>query len=61
MGLSIQWFAKGGGIAKIGPFESQIAATEAIRYAEPVNGQFFPIDAFVWPENAKVVVTARKK
>jgi hypothetical protein len=27
----IKWFARGGGIAKCGPFKSQIEATEAMR------------------------------
>jgi len=27
----VQWFARGGGIAKAGPFKTQIAATDAMR------------------------------
>lgn len=31
MAKKIQWFARGGGIAKCGPFKSQVAATAAMR------------------------------
>lgn len=52
------WFAKGGGIARVGPFASQIEATKALRLAHtPANQNNprpsraeFPADAFVWPE-----------
>ena len=52
----IVWFAKGGGIAKCGPFETQIEATNAMRLAKRPNNQglwsreLFPNDIFVWPE-----------
>ena len=47
----IVWFAAGGGIAKMGPYETQIAATNALRLGDdrPTHRQF-PKDAFVWPE-----------
>ena len=53
----IVWFAKGGGIAKMGPYSNQIEATNALRlddaprvpWAEKSNA-LFPADAFVWPE-----------
>jgi len=45
----IIWFARGGGIAKCGPFDTQIEATDAVRL-EPGNRDVFPSDAFVWPE-----------
>jgi hypothetical protein len=62
MKKKIVWFAKGGGIAKCGPFKNQIEATNAIRLAAPVRRSYevfpplavdqslFPADAFVWPE-----------
>lgn len=53
----VVWFAKGGGIAKMGPFKSQAEAarhirlvkSEATRWA-PAQQAEFPADAFVWPE-----------
>lgn len=40
------WFARGGGISRSGPFDSQTEATNAIR----LNDGGFPANAFVWPE-----------
>ena len=31
MAKKVQWFARGGGIAKCGPFPDQVKATEAMR------------------------------
>ena len=45
----VVWFAKGGGIAKCGPHESQVAATNAMRLAGD-GPKMFPDDVFVWPE-----------
>lgn len=42
----VVWFARGGGIAKYGPFDTQIEAANAMRL---VSGGF-PEDVFVWPE-----------
>ena len=48
MTKTIKWFARGGGLLKCGPYDSQIEATNALRLtAEP---DVFPSDAFVWPE-----------
>ncbi len=56
---TIVWYAKGGGIAKIGPYPTQVAATNAIRLEPPRITReshilhavaVFPVDAFVWPE-----------
>lgn len=65
----IQWYARGGGIAKAGPFDTQIQAVESIReitetYEEWLRATAgrehrsrlcggFPPDAFVWPEESK--------
>lgn len=60
---AIVWFAKGGGIAKCGPFPTQIAATNALRlvkrgenyvrsYGIKEDNSIFPADVFVWPEEA---------
>ena len=48
------WFARCRGIAKMGPFDSQVQAAQAIMTTkgEPAEG------AFIWPEEAK---TPRKK
>jgi hypothetical protein len=62
----VKWFARGGGIARSGPFDTQVEATRALRlapedahwsdtpaqYARKVRkaAARFPPDAFVWPE-----------
>jgi hypothetical protein len=53
----IQWFARGGGIARCGPFKSQIEATNAMRLVkreatihEVEQRCEFPDNVFVWPE-----------
>lgn len=59
----IVWYARGGGIAKMGPFDTQVAAVNAMRLAPLKEGiwttraqvrareaQIFPKDIFVWPE-----------
>ena len=66
MTKKVKWFARGGGIAQMGPFDTQIAATNAMRLVkrpartriahdgclvhEPEQRQEFPPDVFVWPE-----------
>ncbi len=42
----VRWFARGGGVKRMGPFASQVQAAQAIMGldGEPVEG------AFVWPE-----------
>jgi len=53
----IKWFAKGGGIAKCGPFETQVEAAKAMML-EPQPGGYgvaedlriFPDGVFMWPE-----------
>lgn len=45
--MDLHWFARGGGIAKMGPYASQVEAVNALRHidtGEPIEG------AFVWPE-----------
>ena len=42
----VNWFARGGGIAKCGPFTSQAEAAKAMVL---VDGGF-PDNVFVWPE-----------
>jgi len=50
----IVWWARGGGIAKCGPFDSQIEAVDAMRLKKkPGQTQEFPPDVFVWPEEEK--------
>ena len=65
----IRWFARGGGVAKCGPFTTQVEATEAIREVEENDMEYklallcgedrnqfkggFPDNAFVWPEVVK--------
>jgi hypothetical protein len=51
----IVWFAKGGGIAKCGPFASQLEAFDVMRltkYARGFSSFPFPPDIVVWPEEA---------
>ena len=50
----IVWFARGGDIARCGPYESQIEAVDAMRLKKkPGQNQEFPSDVFVWPEEEK--------
>lgn len=48
MKTKIEWYARGGGIAKCGPFKSQVEAVDAMRLADRYGT--FPNDIFVWPE-----------
>ena len=52
----IVWFAKGGGIARCGPFKDQITAVNAMRLAKKAAEQRkeFPDDVFVWPEEQEI-------
>lgn len=51
MKKKIVWFARGGGIVRVGPFKSQIEATNAMRLvAKEGRRDVFPDDVFVWPE-----------
>lgn len=36
----IQWFARGGGIAKCGPFKSQVEATAAMRQVTETDQEY---------------------
>ena len=45
----LQWFARCQGIKRMGPFESQLKATQSIRRIDD-GGAEFPPNAFVWPE-----------
>jgi len=52
----IVWFARGGGIAKAGPFDSQIEAWEAMEYTHEMKertGYKHPHDTAVWPERCR--------
>lgn len=40
MAKKIQWFARGGGIAKCGPFKDQVVATEAMRQVTETDRQY---------------------
>lgn len=64
--MKIVWYARGGGIAKAGPFATQIQATNSLRQVTETDREYqyatrngvhrprlcggFPADAFVWPE-----------
>lgn len=46
----IVWFARGGGIAKQGPYNSQAKAAASL-----IKTDGYPIeDAFVWPEEIDI-------
>lgn len=52
-----KWYARGGGIARCGPFKTQAEATASLRLVQrlspdgrPAAQDEFPPDAFVWPE-----------
>jgi len=40
MSKKIQWFARGGGIAKCGPFKSQVEATAAMRQVTETDQRY---------------------
>lgn len=46
----VVWFARGGAIARCGPYSSQIEATDAMRLVDGHPDGLFPRDVFVWPE-----------
>lgn len=48
----VRWYARGGDIAKTGPFRSQARAWEAMRYTDALREQTrydHPPDTAVWP------------
>lgn len=49
---TIKWFARGGDIAKMGPFNSQVEATKSLLLVKrkPDTYDRYPPNAFVWPE-----------
>lgn len=50
----IQWFARGGGILRSGPYPSQVAAVAAMRTVESTPDlPRYPDDLFVWPEETR--------
>jgi hypothetical protein len=49
----IQWFARGGGLNRTGPFKTQVEAWEAMCYSEAMRKSTrldHPPDTAVWPE-----------
>ena len=56
MQKKLKWFARGGGIARCGPFDSQCDAWNAMRYADKIKEKTrldHPADTAVWPEKEK--------
>lgn len=57
METKIVWYAAGGGIAKTGPYSSQIEAYSSLRLIKELVGKQrgfpFPKDIVVWPEEEK--------
>lgn len=52
-----KWYARGGGMSRMGPFRTQEDACEALRYSDAMReetGMLFPENAFVWPESVEV-------
>lgn len=53
----LQWFARGGGIARSGPYGSEVEAWEAMELTEVLQsttGYKHPLDAVVWPERKRL-------
>ena len=47
----ILWYARGGGLARMGPFESQVEAVKALRtMGSTPTYPIYPSDSWVWPE-----------
>lgn len=54
----VAWFAAGGGIARSGPYASQVEAWESMvlhSYALTGDGPVHPPDTRVWPERVRRV------
>lgn len=50
--MAAKWFASGGGIFKMGPYDSQVEAWRSLEYAPNVQDRLravHPADAKVWP------------
>lgn len=54
--VPVVWFARGGGVKRMGPFATQAQAARALVLT---NDRGFPDDAFIWPEEV-TAVDARK-
>lgn len=49
----VVWYARGGGIARTGPYRSQMEAWESMRYTDAMRRAtqlVYPADTVVWPE-----------
>jgi hypothetical protein len=54
--IRLRWYAAGGGVARCGPFASQVEAWEAMRLAPDIAARerlTHPRDTRVWPERAR--------
>lgn len=52
----IVWFARGGGIARCGPFPNQVRAWQAMEYTDELKKKTrldHPLDTSVWPEKER--------
>lgn len=51
----VQWFARGGGLLRCGPFSSQVEAVKEMRLVGNPgdNVPRYPDDIFVWPEETE--------
>ena len=58
----VLWFARGGGVARTGPFKTQVEAVKALVLASsgPFGAPLYPTDAFVWPEEVHPKKRAKK-
>ena len=54
MTKKIQWFARGGNLARQGPYKTQLAAWKSLTLTEKsiyrVKGWDYPENSHVWPE-----------
>jgi hypothetical protein len=46
----LRWYARGGGVVRMGPFATQSEASAALRLGGNDEAPRFPADAFVWSE-----------
>ena len=49
----IVWYARGGGLSRVGPFDSLVKAWEAMRYSDELRAKTrydHPEHTVVWPE-----------
>lgn len=57
----VQWFARGGGLVRSGPFKTYAEASKSLVLKSSQEGYpEFPVDAFVWAEEVESKSDSKK-